>query len=145
MSSCVFCRIVEGEEKAFKIFEDDVVLVILDKYPLTLGHSLVITKKHFDNFLQLDRETAFHVVEVARAVAKASLEALNPVGVNILTNIGRGAGQIIFHAHVHIIPRYESDNLRFINKRLFVPDGEKSAIAERIKIVLEKYLGYSSR
>ena len=140
MTGCVFCNIVKGAEKAFKIFEDDVVLVILDKYPLTRGHSLVITKKHYDNFLMLDRETASHVVEVARAVAKSSLETLNAVGVNILTNIGRGAGQIIFHAHVHVIPRYENDNLRFVNKRLSISDGEKSEIAEKIRTNLEKYL-----
>ena len=138
MSSCVFCRIVRGEEKAFKIFEDDLVLVILDKYPLTLGHSLVITKKHYDNFLQLDPDTASHIANVARAVAEAAMKALHATGVNILTNIGRDAGQVIFHAHIHIIPRYKDDKLRFVSKRLGISEEEKKEIAEKIRSQLNK-------
>lgn len=137
---CVFCGIVNGELPAYRLYEDDKVIVILDKYPLTRGHSLVIPKKHFENILEVDDRTLAHLFKVARIVAIASREALGAEGVNIITNIGRAAGQVIFHAHIHVVPRYKDDGLRITASRKKFSEEEKSEIAVLIGEKIREHL-----
>ncbi len=72
-------------------------------------------------------------------VAIASKEALGAEGVNIITNIGRAAGQVIFHAHIHVVPRYKDDGLRITAKRKNIGDKEKSEIAVLINEKIKEY------
>ncbi len=113
LESCVFCNIVKGKERAFRIYEDDGVVVILDKYPVSRGHLLVITKKHYESIHDADPKAIVHAFSVASALARIYRNHLNASGVNVLTNSGRPAGQIIFHFHVHVIPRWHSGGFRW--------------------------------
>ena len=110
--SDVFCKIVSGEIPSAKIYEDEDVLAILDLSQATKGHTLVISKKHFANILEIDDYDYLKVMATAKELAKAIVKTFNAKGVNILNNCGEAAGQTIMHFHVHIIPRYEDDDLK---------------------------------
>ncbi len=114
---CVFCKIINGEIPSKKVYEDDDVLAILDLSQATMGHTLVMPKKHFDTILDADSKTVEKVFAVVQKLAKKITKNLNATGVNILCNTNPVAGQTVMHMHVHIIPRYnESDlTIKFTN------------------------------
>lgn len=102
----IFCRIIAGEIPCTKVYEDDEVLAILDISQTTKGHTLVMPKKHYPDFLSTPQETMHHVLDVAQRIGQAEMSVLGAKGVNILTNVGECAGQSVPHFHVHVIPRY---------------------------------------
>jgi histidine triad (HIT) family protein len=106
MSDCIFCKIVNGEIPASKVFENDHVMAFLDISQVTKGHTLVIPKVHKENLYELTPEIASEVFKVAPEIANAIKEAFHPVGLNVLNNNGEKAGQSVFHFHMHLIPRY---------------------------------------
>lgn len=108
---CVFCKIINGEIPSTKVYEDDEVLAILDLSQAEKGHTLVLPKKHFDTFLDADDKTCEHVFCVAKNLANKIKTNLNADGINILNNSYEAAGQTVMHMHVHIIPRYNGDDL----------------------------------
>ena len=109
---CVFCKIASGEFSSHKIYEDEKVLAILDLSQATKGHTLVIPKKHYENIFDLDEETSKHLFNVVRKISKHYKETdKNIVGINLLNNNGPKAGQTVMHYHMHILPRYENDDL----------------------------------
>lgn len=103
---CIFCKIAKGIIPSHKIYEDDDVLAFLDISQVTPGHTLVISKKHYDNFLTTEKDIMHKVMDVAQRIGQAEMSILGAKGVNILTNVNKEAGQSVFHFHVHIIPRY---------------------------------------
>lgn len=110
---CVFCKIASGEFSSHKIYEDEKVLAILDLSQATKGHTLVMPKKHYENIFDLDEETSKHLFNVVRIISKHYNEIdKNIVGINLLNNNGRAAGQTVMHYHMHILPRYENDDLK---------------------------------
>ena len=80
---CIFCKLANGVIPTNSLYEDDVVKVIFDAGPASLGHVLILPKEHFDNVYALDDDTAAHVFQVAVKVAKALKEGLNLEGLNI--------------------------------------------------------------
>lgn len=108
---CIFCLIVRGESPAFKLYEDDVCECILDSNPLTQGHSLIITKSHYPS---LDT-TPPHVIAAMTSkvpfLSSAIKKATQSDSFNLLVNSGSAAGQVIFHTHLHLIPRKAGDEL----------------------------------
>lgn len=109
MKDCLFCKIVRGEIPSSKVYEDDDVLAFLDISQTTVGHTLVIPKKHYDNFLDTPKEVMHKVMDVAQRIGQAQMMMLGAKGVNILSNVNKEAGQSIIHFHVHVIPRYISN------------------------------------
>ena len=109
---CVFCKIISGEFNSSKIYEDDKVLAILDLSQATYGHTLVMPKAHYENIFDLDAETAKHLFGVVKKICNHYQEVLpNLKGINLLNNNGSKAGQTVMHYHMHILPRYEDDDL----------------------------------
>lgn len=108
---CLFCKIINGEIPCYKVYEDNDFLAFLDISQATVGHTLVIPKKHVANVFELDDETASKMLIVVKNVANKLKEKLNLSAVNILNNSGSLAGQTVHHLHIHIIPRYENDNI----------------------------------
>ena len=102
----VFCKIIDGEIPCHKLYEDDDVLAFLDISQVTKGHALVISKKHYDNFLSTPQEVMHKVMDVAQRIGQVDIKILGAKGVNILTNCYPEAGQSVMHFHVHVIPRY---------------------------------------
>ena len=111
---CIFCRIIEGEIPSRKVYEDDDILAILDISQTTKGHTLVMPKKHYDDFLQMPGNEFGTLMEKVQQIADQIVKSLNAKGCNILINTGETAGQTVRHIHVHIIPRYdENDTVNF--------------------------------
>ena len=108
-NDCIFCKIAAHEIPASIVYEDDDVMAFLDISQVTKGHTLVISKKHYDNFLAVPKETMHKVMDVAQRIGQADLAVFGARGVNILTNVNKEAGQSVFHFHVHVIPRYLAD------------------------------------
>ncbi len=109
--TCVFCQIVDGKLPAEKIYEDEKTLAFLTSGPVNPGHALVIPKKHLQNIYEADEPSLQATILTAQKVAKAIKIGLPADGVNVNSNFDRAAGQIVFHLHFHIIPRYENDGL----------------------------------
>lgn len=111
-TNCIFCKISNGEIPSFTIYEDDKFRVIFDLGPASKGHALIIPKEHFKNIFELDDTYASEVMIVAKKVSIAMREVLNCDGFNILQNNEEIAGQTVFHFHMHLIPRYNNDNVK---------------------------------
>ncbi len=110
MSDCIFCKIVNNEFDSFKIYEDNDFIAILDKFPSTLGHTLIIPKKHCADLFELDEDLASKVLVVGKKVASALKEVTGCEAMNVLQNNGSLAGQSVFHYHMHLIPRYSEND-----------------------------------
>lgn len=110
MSDCIFCKIIAGEIPSSKVYEDDKVLAFLDISQTTKGHTLVIPKEHVRNVLEMSDQTAANVFARLPKLARAVKAATGAKGLNILNNNEEMAGQSVFHAHIHIIPRYSSQD-----------------------------------
>ena len=110
-SNCIFCKIANGEIPSRTLYEDDSFRVILDISPASKGHAIILAKNHAENIYQLSEEDAGKIYVVAKKVATAMQKVLKCDGMNILQNNGEAAGQTVFHLHMHIIPRYEGDQV----------------------------------
>ncbi len=112
--SCTFCKILRGELPGSIIHEDDLVIVIVDLFPVNEGHLLVIPKIHAAEMSEVDSDTLAHIMRLAQklnlALRRSSLAC---DGVNLLLADGEAAMQEIFHFHLHLIPRYYNDGFGF--------------------------------
>ncbi len=106
MSDCIFCKIINGEIPAAKVFENEHVVAFLDISQVTKGHTLVIPKIHKENLYELTPEIARNLFEVVPSIANALKTEYEPIGLNTVNNNGELAGQTVFHYHLHLIPRY---------------------------------------
>ena len=103
----IFAKILRGELPAYKVYEDEKVVVFLDIMPRAPGHALVLPKTPARNILDINPDDLAHVMKVAQKVAQASIQAFGAQGVTIQQfNEGAG-GQVVFHLHVHVIPRHD--------------------------------------
>jgi histidine triad (HIT) family protein len=106
MSECVFCKIASGELEAEKIYENDRFFSIPDKNQKVQGHSLVISKEHFETVRDLDNESGNDLLDaIQKTIDKLSKEDSKIEGFNIINNCGEIAGQMVNHVHFHILPR----------------------------------------
>lgn len=110
---CIFCDIIEGKIPSKVVYEDEDTLAILDISQTTYGHTLVMPKKHYDNFLEMPQDEFGTLMKKVHYVSNILLDKLNAKGSNILINTNEVAGQTVNHIHVHIIPRYDtSDSIK---------------------------------
>jgi len=105
-SDCIFCKIINGEIPASKVYEDEHVLAFLDISQITKGHTLVIPKAHYENLFDLPQESAEKLFSVVPKIVNAMKSQLHIEDLNLVSNSGRKAGQEVFHLHLHLIPRY---------------------------------------
>ncbi|HYD48256.1 MAG TPA: HIT family protein [Terriglobales bacterium] len=108
---CIFCAIVAGRAPAARVYEDDVVLVFLDIFPVSRGHTLVILKQHCENIFAAPAESLAVLMPVSRRVALALRQTLSPAGLAIAQLNGAAAGQTVFHYHMHLVPRAGGEGL----------------------------------
>ncbi len=109
MTGCLFCQIVQGERSALKIFEGEGAVAFLDIFPCTPGHTLVIPRQHYATVSEMSSEDVGKLFQAAAVVAAKVQSAMGAAGFNMGINNGKAAGQEVFHAHIHIIPRYQGD------------------------------------
>ena len=130
---CLFCKIVTGDVPSSKVYEDDDLLAFLDIFPIVKGHTIVVPKDHYSNFLDFpdDRiEKFFTILKQLTLKIKTNLKA---DGINILQNNFSAAGQIIYHMHFHIIPRWEDDGaVKLQHSRVQATNEDLQEILKRI-------------
>ncbi len=137
-NSCPLCKIAEGKLPAAIITEDKDVLAIMDLYPATAGHILVLPRKHIPNIYLMPDDVGTHIMTMAITVARAIIKQLQPAGLNLIQANGAAAGQTINHFHLHLVPRYEDDGviLKFGHGSVQGNTAELEQIASKIRNVL---------
>jgi histidine triad (HIT) family protein len=136
-NDCIFCKIVRGELPSFTVYEDEKTLAFLDIHPTNPGHTLVIPKAdNTQNIFDVSAEDWAATTETARKVAHAVEKGMSADGVNIMMNNRSGAGQIVHHPHIHVIPRYKGDGLTHWKHRDYKND-EAEVVSKKIVSAFE--------
>lgn len=135
-SNCIFCKIANGEIPSKTLYEDDKFRVILDISPASKGHAIILVKSHAANIYELPEEDAAKIYLVAKKVATVMQKVLKCDGMNILQNNGEAAGQTVFHLHMHLIPRYDGDNVQI----KWIPRSETEALSDELLSEIQKEL-----
>ena len=142
MSSCIFCKIIAGEIPAVKVYEDELVFAFLDIAPINFGHILVTPKEHHESASSIPEATAGRMMKVGARMGIALKRALDYDAYNLHLADGKAAGQVVMHAHLHVVPRGVEDNFRWNWRQLTYPEGivkEMAAeIAEKLAVALDK-------
>ncbi|BDR58508.1 HIT family protein [Xylocopilactobacillus apicola] len=137
MNDCIFCKIINGDVPSYKVYEDEFVYSFLDLSQTTLGHTLLIPKKHVKDVFEYDEKLAEAVFGRVPLVANALKQALPDLqGLNIINNNGELAGQSVFHSHIHFIPRYTNSDtftLKFTDNSSHYQPERLAKLAEEIK------------
>ena len=136
MNDCIFCKIIRDDLPSYKIYETDETLCFLDIHPVSKGHALIVPKNHSENLFDITAKDWASVSETARVVAIALEKSLDADGVNLGMNNREHAGQVVFHPHVHLIPRFKGDGLRTWPHDSY-KEGEPETLAEKIRATLK--------
>lgn len=136
MNNCIFCKIIAGDIPAQKIYEDDKVVAFLDARPVNIGHTLVLPKAHYLSIYDTPDELLVALAPVLKRLSIAIKSAVAADGINIEMNNGPAAGQLVFHAHVHIVPRFNDDGFMHWRGTRGYQDSEMEAISGKIKKAL---------
>ncbi|MGH7552761.1 MAG: HIT family protein [Longimicrobiales bacterium] len=108
--SCIFCRIIGGEEMVSLVYEDDRAIAFLDIQPMSTGHTLVVAKDHYETLFDLPDDLALHCLSVARRIAPGIQAASGAHAINVFSPNGQAGGQDVPHFHWHLIPVHEGDH-----------------------------------
>ncbi len=133
--NCIFCDILNGNHDGHILYEDDSHIAFLDKYPIDVGHSLVIPRNHHEKITDMVPEDVGRIFSIVPKIAKAILDATGADAFSLGQNNGKAAKQIIPHVHVHIIPRYNSKGTIW-TKRQIPSDEELAKLAKSIRDVI---------
>ena len=127
---------LDGNLPCHMIYHDNDCIVILDKYPIDNGHSLIITKKPYEKITDMDVNEVAKLFSKIPKVASAIIKATNADAFSIAQNNGKAARQMVPHVHIHIIPRYNMTGTLW-TKRKIMKDSELGILAQKIKNCLE--------
>lgn len=106
---CLFCQINLEEQNI--VYQNEHVYIIKDEYPVSIGHSLIITKRHIETYFETTQAEILSFDQAIKWMKKELDDTFHPTGYNIGINNGESAGQSIMHLHIHLIPRYDNDVL----------------------------------
>lgn len=129
--NCIFCKIINKEIPCPIVYEDDVVLAFLDSNPVNKGHTLIIPKIHYQNIYDTPDEILGYLMAGAKKIAIKLKEHVGAEGINIEMNNDAVSGQVVFHTHLHIIPRFTNDGFTHWKGTPY-KDGEAKEIQKKI-------------
>ncbi|MBN1863389.1 MAG: HIT family protein [Victivallales bacterium] len=133
MKDCIFCKIVAGDLPSTKLYEDDMVLAFMDIAPINPGHVLVIPKEHHTGSSTIPEEVAGRMFHVGARLGVALKRALDVGGFNLHLADGKCAGQVVMHAHLHVIPRDIEDGFHWNwRQQQYESDEARDDIASKI-------------
>jgi histidine triad (HIT) family protein len=136
-ADCLFCRIIQGELPATKVYEDQDVVAFMDIGPVVKGHTLVVPKAHHNPITDTPVEVLAKLIAVVQRIARAQIKGLQADGINVSQANGRTAGQVIPHIHFHVIPRFAADGHHWNwAPKEYDSTEEMQAFAERIRNAL---------
>src|SRR5947209_11873652 len=131
----IFAKILRGELPAYKVYEDDKAFAFLDIMPRAVGHTLVLPKAPARNVLDIAPDDLAHVMKVVQKIAQAGMQTFAADGITIQQFNESAGGQVVFHLHVHVIPRRQGVPLKPPASVKEAPD-VLAAHAERLKAAL---------
>ena len=132
LTDCIFCDIINGKLPCHLIHKDDNHIVILDRYPIDVGHSLIITKKPYEKLTDMSVEESMDLFSKIPKIINAIIKATKADGFSIAQNNGKAANQIVPHVHVHIIPRYNTTETLWTQRKL-MKDVEMNKLVQKIR------------
>lgn len=135
--TCIFCAIATGNAPCVKLHEDDLTITFLDLFPVSRGHALIVTKKHYDDIFSITPDALSRVATHSVRLASAIDRALKPDGLSVVQLNRAAAGQTVFHYHMHLIPRLQGDKLE-IHSRIKGDNDELVAVGQLITAELER-------
>ncbi len=136
MEDTIFTKIIKREIPADILLEDENVLAFLDIQPANKGHALIIPKIPYRNIFDADPIILEYMIRAAQKIAIALKKGIGAEGVNIVMNNEPSAGQVVFHAHMHVIPRFDDDNIFTPPPIKKYVEGESQEIARKIQEAL---------
>ncbi len=139
MPACIFCGIAAGEADAYRIYENDKLLVFLDLFPASTGHCLIITKRHSDDIFTARPADIAAVAELSVPLARAIEKTTGCEGLGIHQLNRAAAGQTVFHYHMHLIPQREGAAVKIHGRSMGVAH-ELAAMAEKLREALNQEL-----
>ena len=135
--NCLFCKIIRGEADAVVVYDDQHTLAFMDIYPASSGHTLIVSKEHAENVLDLTPTALAAVSATSQRLAHALYQALAPDGLRIMQLNGAAAGQTVFHYHVHCRPVYRDQaDHRTSHGRFRADLATLEAMAQKIRAAL---------
>jgi histidine triad (HIT) family protein len=117
--NCIFCKIINGDIPCAMVYQDEDTFAFLDINPINKGHTLVIPRQHHENIFSTPSEIFSKMANTAQKIAKRQKEVLYADGVNIGMNNAPDAGQVVFHAHIHVMPRYKNDGYELWHGKIY--------------------------
>ncbi|MBL7045451.1 MAG: HIT family protein [Parcubacteria group bacterium] len=136
MEKDLFLKIIAGEVPSEKVYEDEHTFAFLDIRPNNPGHALVVPKKYSRNILDIEEEDWIHLMKTTRKLAPKIMEAMDATGVNVYMNNEHSAFQMVFHTHIHIIPRHDNDGLEIWKGKPYKNKEEERETADKIRALL---------
>ncbi len=134
---CVFCEIAAGTRPASIVWRDDSVVAFMDRAPRNPGHVLIIPVRHADNYLEVPPATLEKMIVLAQRIGQAIRRTdLKSEGIQVQMNTGKAAGQTVFHAHLHVIPRFTGDDQAAGTEKDIVPPEQLELVAAKIRAAL---------
>jgi len=134
MDDCIFCKIAKGEIPCSKVYEDENVLAFLDISPANKGHTLIIPKEHFETLIDIPVGLLSKMMKTARKVSKKVEKKLKAEGYNIMMSNREAGEQVVKHAHIHVIPRYKSDDFKLVWTHKKYEEGEMEKYREKLAL-----------
>jgi histidine triad (HIT) family protein len=135
---CIFCNIIDRKAEAEIVFEDENIIAFLDIQPVNYGHTLIIPKKHYDNFLTVPKDELDKLIHAAQFITGVVKRSMNADGFNLISNNGDSAGQSVYHFHFHIIPRFKND-FTLKPKVIEYSSGAMKEYGDKIRALISKY------
>lgn len=132
-SDCIFCKIIRGEIPCAQLYADEHVISFMDIGPVNRGHALVLPKAHYATLFDMPPALGEHIVAATQRVGTAIMDATGAKGLNVLQNNFATAGQMVFHVHWHLIPRFADDGLTLWPQGQYGSQDEMLALAEVIR------------
>ena len=109
MDDCVFCKVIKGELKSWKVYEDKNSYAFLDIHPATMYHTLIVPKKHWKNIYDIPEKDLKELIAVVKKIVTLYDNKLGISNVQIINSSGAEAQQDVFHLHFHVVPRSQGD------------------------------------
>lgn len=137
MDQCIFCKIINKELPADIVFENEHVLAFLDIAPINKGHTLVVPKSHHNSISTPSEDELLNIMKAASQIGRALMKGCDYDGFNLHLSNGNCAGQVVDHAHMHVVPRIGTDGFHWNWRSLKYENGEKEEYIKNINSKLK--------
>lgn len=137
VEGCLFCNIACGNASVSVVYEDESVLAFMDLNPISMGHTLVVSREHWENLYDVPEETLSAIIRAVKQVSFAVKKTVGADGIRIIQNNGRSAGQVVMHIHFHVVPTFsEKRTEKRRNGRVLQKRNELDETAQKIRVNL---------